>query len=461
MNSLLTNGQEQGKSKKQVHRLTDMVVEDVDLVDRAANKRHFLLFKREGSMTDTTKVGVTTTDEGEVIAVQVSEADVESASDLAKTEIIEEVEKAEVSEEMTDEEKEKLKEEEAKAEVLEEEAPDKTKEEEVEVLEEEDDPGKMKEEEKAEVLEEEDPDKTKEEEVEEEKFDITAEVQGAMVSKMEQVTERLMGVQSVLRAANVTTEKLTAPLPNKIYSEINEIAGLIKSLLKPEMAQTEKFDSDESSLRNLLKQAGIDIPSDVREAVTVGLRSAIERLLSIMRDVKGIEITEEKAAAPLPKEMVDALLAVAADLASLVEQYPSPASKSDAIVLKLNEHFDGIQKSVEGIRGLVSEVLSSASIVSEPVEEVAEKAEEEVKEEEEMEGDPKKTEKKDDDRVSNLETKMDEIVSLLNKAVNPGAKPKKDVIPASNADDADSASPVEKRKENFVWPYDLAKREQE
>jgi hypothetical protein len=36
-----------------VHRLVDMVVEEVSLVDRAANLRHFLIVKRDDSMDDT------------------------------------------------------------------------------------------------------------------------------------------------------------------------------------------------------------------------------------------------------------------------------------------------------------------------------------------------------------------------------------------------------------------------
>jgi hypothetical protein len=44
-----------------VHRLVDMVVEEVSLVDRAANKHRFLIVKRDDAMDDSTLTEVTTT----------------------------------------------------------------------------------------------------------------------------------------------------------------------------------------------------------------------------------------------------------------------------------------------------------------------------------------------------------------------------------------------------------------
>lgn len=44
-----------------VHRLVDMVVEEVSLVDRAANKHRFLIVKRDDAMDDTTLTEVTAT----------------------------------------------------------------------------------------------------------------------------------------------------------------------------------------------------------------------------------------------------------------------------------------------------------------------------------------------------------------------------------------------------------------
>jgi hypothetical protein len=44
------------KDTQGVHRLLDMVVEEVSLVDRAANQHRFLIVKRDDSMNDTTQV---------------------------------------------------------------------------------------------------------------------------------------------------------------------------------------------------------------------------------------------------------------------------------------------------------------------------------------------------------------------------------------------------------------------
>ena len=45
-----------------VHRLVDMVVEEVSLVDRAANKHRFLIVKRDDAMDDDNTTDTTTTD---------------------------------------------------------------------------------------------------------------------------------------------------------------------------------------------------------------------------------------------------------------------------------------------------------------------------------------------------------------------------------------------------------------
>jgi len=49
-----------GKEGDAVHRLVDMVVEEVSLVDRAANKHRFLIVKRDDAMDDTTQDTTTT-----------------------------------------------------------------------------------------------------------------------------------------------------------------------------------------------------------------------------------------------------------------------------------------------------------------------------------------------------------------------------------------------------------------
>ncbi len=50
------------KADDGVHRLVDMVVEEVSLVDRAANKHRFLIVKRDDAMDDDSTTDTTTTD---------------------------------------------------------------------------------------------------------------------------------------------------------------------------------------------------------------------------------------------------------------------------------------------------------------------------------------------------------------------------------------------------------------
>lgn len=51
------------KADDGVHRLVDMVVEEVSLVDRAANKHRFLIVKRDDAMDDDNTTDTTTTDQ--------------------------------------------------------------------------------------------------------------------------------------------------------------------------------------------------------------------------------------------------------------------------------------------------------------------------------------------------------------------------------------------------------------
>ena len=60
-----TTRQRATDDESEVHRLRDIVVEEVSLVDRAANKRRFLLVKRSSQMADDAKPkGGGTSEEG-------------------------------------------------------------------------------------------------------------------------------------------------------------------------------------------------------------------------------------------------------------------------------------------------------------------------------------------------------------------------------------------------------------
>ena len=51
-----------GKAQSEVHRLLDMVVEEVSLVDRAANQHRFLIVKRSEPMDQDTAAAADTTE---------------------------------------------------------------------------------------------------------------------------------------------------------------------------------------------------------------------------------------------------------------------------------------------------------------------------------------------------------------------------------------------------------------
>jgi hypothetical protein len=139
-------------------------------------------------------------------------------------------------------------------------------------------------------------------------------------------------------------------------------------------------------------------------------------------------------------DVANAVKSVVAELASVIEKYPSPSSKSDTVLTDLQHHFDGI-------KSIVANVMSSTAVVAPS--ETAEKSDEEDggKTEDPVE---KSDKPKEDDRLAALEKSIGEIQEALKGVVKPTKE-----IPASNSTEDDGQEPVEKG-EKFVWPSDIA-----
>ncbi len=421
--------------KERLHRLTDMVVESVDLVDRAANKKRFLLIKQdkqEASMADQESIEVTESKDGEVIGVQVADPEAGASASEAGEEAKSSESEATKEEEKTDE---PTKEGEGSTEV----AKEMPKEEE----EEEEEDKKKKPEEypegsKKECETEEDKKKEEEEEEAAKAETIPEPVREQVLSALREGSERLMSVVSVLRTATTTSEKVAAPLPNKIYGEIEAIKSLLGAIVERYPSPATKAE-DESDGTELLKQAGLVVPGPVRDAVVEKLRSDLESLLSVIRETRDMPTTKEKVDAPMPKKLAEAIKGVASSLDEVLQKYPSPSSKSATILGDLQKHFDGIKEIVEG-----------ALVGALPAPEKGEAATEKSEPQEDEKGEVTKS-------LEDLKKRNEELekeIAALKKEEPEKGKPAK--VQDSNAADADGdAKPVEKG-DKVVWAPDIA-----
>lgn len=232
------------EDEKDVNRLRDMVVEEVSLVDRAANKRKFLVVKRRTDMGKAADEGlgpeVVQDGEGRYTAVE----DVEKARGKHKEGEDEEKGKDDADEEGTDEEKKK-----AQGAGGKKPAGDDGDEE---------DAGKAEDKKKANGV------------------TIPAPVKAAVLRIGTEALERLMSVVNQVKNATETDEKLPAPLPADLSKEIAAIAQLLSSVGERYPSPKAKSDEGETVEKTGRKISG-DRLSRFKEALEL-LQKLVEEL---------------------------------------------------------------------------------------------------------------------------------------------------------------------------------------
>ncbi len=259
---------------------------------------------------------------------------------------------------------------------------------------------------------------------------IPTPVRDAVVKALREASERLMSVNVALRGAPVPQDRVDAPLPDPVAREIKAIRTLVKSVLQRYPAPAAKAEGEEETApelpevgyetaHDLMKQAAsITLPAPVRDAVTAKVRGASELLLSIVSAVQKMETTEERLPSPLPAETATAVGKALGILDEVIEKYPAPAAKSDDVVAALGQHFKSIEKLVAGLAG--------GTVV--------------VKEE------PKPAE---DPRIGELMKRVEENAILLKKVAGKSAD--------SNALEDQGRTTVAKGGEGETeWPEDMA-----
>lgn len=411
------NPEAERERRKARIRLHDMVVESVDLVDRPANLKRFLIVKREDEMDnenggssdlETRPAGTPSGDSDVTVGVADPESGATGAADAGAATGAEGAATGEGAGADAGAAAKKPVAKDADA-----------------------DAAKQDDEE-----EEEDKDKDKEGEgAGETAKAIPTPVRDAVVKTLGEAGERLMSVNNALRSATVTQDRVSAPLPDAVFRELKAVQTLVKSILQrypfPSAAgQAEKMEGDpvdvglETSVE-LMKQAGdMKIPAPVRDAVSKAIREASEMLLSIMNAVKGMSTTDEESATPLPAETAKAIGGVLGALDTVLEKYPAPAAKSDAAMAVLEKAFDSIRDVVKGFAAGEIIVKSEGASGSADVEAV----------------------------TKSVQANADAVKKLTAEVAKLSGKPG-----ASNAlEDDGTAEPTAKGAGRTAWPQDIA-----
>jgi len=388
--------------KEQKFRLRDMIVESVDLVDRPANQKRFLLFKREEDMgANVQGEGLTTAPPEDSATVQVPEADVESgatptakdeggapaepdtaagdpgnegsdasatagdnADDAAGDAGAETVGKmAEAHAALLSEKMEAIG---KLASDIAQNAPSMDLKDLRAKLSQLESMG-WKVGEVAEVV------NVMKRDATEKAGEIPQGVKDAVKKVLREAVERLMSVNNALRVATVTQDKMSAPLPDPVYREMRSILTMVKGVLQKypapkaagEAGEGEAEETDkaadaapeveavgnETALELAKQTAALTLPAPVRDAVAERVREATEVLMSAMGAVEKAPVTEAQTASPMPAEIADAIGKAAAAMEETLQKYPAPSAKSEGILAALHEHFNAIENIVKQVVG--------------------------------------------------------------------------------------------------------------
>ncbi len=139
--------------------------------------------------------------------------------------------------------------------------------------------------------------------------------------------------------AALLAEKIQAI--QKIADEIRTGAGTMDAKeLKAKIRQLESLGwkiDDPANVVNVLKSEGAGaeevakaIPVPVRDAVVRALREAAERLMSVNVALRAATVTQDKVAAPLPDSVAREIKAIKALVRSVLQRYPYPSPSGAA-----------------------------------------------------------------------------------------------------------------------------------
>jgi hypothetical protein len=251
-----------------MHRLRDMVVEEVSLVDRAANKRRFLIVKRSDEMADDDKDGTELKPDGRggLTAGGVEKAKKKPGARAAGDEPMDEEKRKKPGAEDEDAAKARRR---AGSEDDDEdtEKARKPKDDDEDEAEDDDEDG-------------EDDDKKKARKAEH--LTLPKPVKEAVLRALTEALERLMSVANQVKEAHETEEQMDAPVPDEVGAEVRAIAEVLRGV-------GERYPSP--AAKGAVAKGGARMAKDRLDR----FQKAMAVLAEILK-----ELTDSREAAPAP-----------------------------------------------------------------------------------------------------------------------------------------------------------------
>ena len=222
-------GQQKNDDEPKLHRLRDMVVEEVSLVDRAANKRRFLIVKRSDEMAEDGEVGAEVKPDGRggLTAGSVQKARKKPGTGAAGDEAADE-EKRKKPAGGADEDAEKARRRAAAEEDDEEDARKVRRPKPKDGEDDDEDETAKAKRPKDEGDDEGDGDEEKR--LKADGLTIPKPVKEAVLRTLTEALERLMSVANRVKEAEETDEKVDAPVPDEVGTEVRAIAVLLNGV---------------------------------------------------------------------------------------------------------------------------------------------------------------------------------------------------------------------------------------
>lgn len=213
---------------KGIHRLRDMVVEEVSLVDRAANKRRFLIVKRSGDMADDAKDGAELVADGRgglTAGGGIEKARKKPGADAADSELAEEEKRRKPGAEDRAAEKARRRPSPEDEDDEEADGAEKARRPKPKDGEDDEETGAQK---ARKPKDEDDEDEEKRKQAE--TLTIPTPVKEAVLRALTEALERLMSVANRVKEAAETADQVETPLPDEVGAEVRAVAEVLRSV---------------------------------------------------------------------------------------------------------------------------------------------------------------------------------------------------------------------------------------
>lgn len=162
-------------------------------------------------------------------------------------------------------------------------------------------------------------------------------VKKAVLGRLAGFVERAMSLRNDVRIAKDATGETETPLPATVGRALRALATELGTTLSRFPSPTAKgfaalpLEVDAESLVTPVEKA-LTIPGPVKRAVARRLTAVIELAMSVRNAVRGARETTERSRTPLPPAVGRWLKGLATQLGAIAQRYPSPTAKGLELV---------------------------------------------------------------------------------------------------------------------------------